>query len=171
MLTWIAGAYVYSDKTSFPPPYQFVIATPPGSLTNEYLLDGDNPVSAVAGFGQLSFQLPAGWQLQIGGRYTADKTTNHVRILQYGLPLSDEQSQKFVNTSGKVSLNWNVNPDNFLYAGRDILGGQVAWAHARFVTTLYGTNLTNQHYVGALNSGLRFAGPPRQYGVRFLTTF
>jgi iron complex outermembrane recepter protein len=365
-LTWIAGAYVYNDKTSFPPPYQFIIATPPGNLASEYLLDGDNPVSAVAGFGQLSFQLPAGWQLQIGGRYTADKTTNHVRVLQYGLPLIDEQSQKFVNTSGKVALNWNVNADNFLYAfvstgfrpgglnvpvgfgtpkafdaekvtdyeigwkatnfdghlrtqldsfyyiyknfqvtvgypqlptfgfelnntsathiygfeaqaqavfgefsfdggtmimhstlgrffasdsriasltacdpgtgpasascidltghsqtyapnftlnlgaqyrfalsdqdsltprvnfgyvapqwatlfensslgdhlaGRDILGGQVAWTHGRFVTTLYGTNITNQHYVGALNSGLRFAGPPRQYGVRFLTTF
>lgn len=365
-LTWIAGAYAYSDKSDFLPPYQFVIATPPGSLATEYLLQGTNPVTAMAGFGQLSFQLPAGWQLQIGGRYTADKTTNHVQILQYGLPLVDEQSQKFVNTSGKVSLNWNVNADNFLYAfvstgfrpgglnvpvgfgtptafdaekltdyeigwkatnldghlrtqvdsfyyiyknfqvtvgyptlptfnfelnnrsathiygfeaqaqavfgqfsfdggttimhsslgqffatdpripsftscdpatgpaspscidltghpqtyapnftlnlgtqyrfvlsgqdtltpradygyvapqwatlfdnaslgdhlaGRDILSGQLAWAHGPFVTTLYGTNLTNQHYVAALNSGLRFAGFPRQYGVRFLTMF
>ena len=56
-------------------------------------------------------------------------------------------------------------------AGRDILGGQLAWAHTRFLTTLYTTNATDQHYVGALNSGLRFAGPPRQYGLRFLTTF
>jgi iron complex outermembrane recepter protein len=365
-LTWIAGAYAYWDKSDFPPPYQFVIATPPGSLATEYLLQGTNPVTAMAGFGQLSFQLPAGWQLQIGGRYTADKTTNHVQVLQYGLPLIDEQSEKFVNTSGKVSLNWNVNENNFLYAfvstgfrpgglnvpvgfgtpkafdaekltdyeigwkatsleghlrtqvdsfyyiyknfqvtvgyptlptfgfelnnpnathiygfeaqaqavfgrfsfdggttlmhsslgqffatdpriasltscdpatgpaspscidltghpqtyapnftlnlgaqysfmlgardtltprvnygyvapqwatlfdnaalgdhlsGRDILGGQLAWAHGHFVTTLYGTNLTNQHYVGALNSGLRFEGFPRQYGVRFLSLF
>jgi iron complex outermembrane receptor protein len=56
-------------------------------------------------------------------------------------------------------------------AGRDILGGQLAWTHGRFVTTLYGTNLTDQHYVGALNSGLRFEGPPRQFGLRFLTSF
>lgn len=367
-LTWIAGAYAYSDKTSFPPPYQFIIGNyPRASLATEYLLQGTNPVTAFAGFGQLSFQLPAGWQLQIGGRYTSDKTTNHVQVLQYGVPLADEQSQKFTNTSGKVSLNWNVNTNNFLYAfvstgfrpgglnvpvgfgtpkafdeekltdyelgwkatsfdghlrtqvdafyylyknfqvtvgyptlptfgfelnnpntthiygfeaqaqavfgrfsfdggtsvmhsslggpffatdprvatltpcdpaagpaaascialsghpqtyapnftfnlggqyrfvlspqdtltprvnygyvapqwatlfdnrslgdhlsGRDILGGQIAWTHGRYVTTLYGTNLTDQHYVGALNSGLRFAGFPRQYGVRLLVTF
>jgi iron complex outermembrane recepter protein len=365
-LTWVAGAYVNGNKSTFLPPYQFLIATPPGSLATEYSLQGTNPQSAVAGFGQLSFQLPAGLQLQIGGRYTDAKTTNHVQILQYGTPFIDEQSAKYTNTSGKVALNWNINPDNFLYAfvstgfrpgglnvpvgfgtpaafaaekltdyeigwkatnldghlrtqvdsfyylyknfqvtvgypalpifgfelnnpntthlygfeaqaqavfgpfsidggaaimhsslgrffatdpriatftpcdqqagpasascidlsghpqtyapdftlnfgaqykfelsgqdtltprlnygyvapqwatlfdnaslgdhlaGRDILGGQLAWMHGRFVTTLYGTNLTNQHYEGALNSGLRFAGPPRQYGVQLLTTF
>jgi iron complex outermembrane receptor protein len=365
-LTWIAGVYADGDKYSFPPPYQFAIDTPPGSLATEYLLQGTNPESAVAGFGQLSFQLPAGWQVQIGGRYTSAKTTNHVQVLQYGTPIADEQTAKYNNTSGKASLNWNINADNFLYAfvstgfrpgglnvpvgfgtpaafgaekltdyeigwkatsldghlrtqvdgfydvykdfqvtvgyptlptfgfelnnpnpthlygfeaqaqavfggfafdggttimhsslgrffatdprvatftpcdpqagpastscvdltghpqtyapnftinvgaqykfavtgqdrltprvnfgyvapqwatlfdnpaggdhlaGRDILGGQLAWMHGRFLTTLYGTNLTNQHYVGALNSGLRFAGDPRQYGVRLLVTF
>jgi iron complex outermembrane receptor protein len=365
-LTWIAGFYADGDKYSFPPPYQFAIDTPPGSLATEYLLQGTNPESAVAGFGQLSFQLPAGWQVQIGGRYTSAKTTNHVQVLQYGTPIADEQTAKYNNTSGKASLNWNINADNFLYAfvstgfrpgglnvpvgfgtpaafgaekltdyemgwkatsldghlrtqvdgfydvykdfqvtvgyptlpifgfelnnpnpthlygfeaqaqavfggfafdggttimhsslgrffatdprvasfspcdpqagpasascvdltghpqtyapnftinvgaqykfaltgqdrltprvnfgyvapqwatlfdnpaggdhlaGRDILGGQLAWLHGRFLTTLYGTNLTNQHYVGALNSGLRFAGDPRQYGVRLLITF
>ena len=39
------------------------------------------------------------------------------------------------------------------------------------VTTLYSTNLTDQHYVGALNSGLRFAGPPRQFGIRVMKVF
>jgi iron complex outermembrane recepter protein len=56
-------------------------------------------------------------------------------------------------------------------SGRDIMGAQLAWNHTRYVTTLYATNLTDQHYVGALNSGLRFAGEPRQYGIRFLTAF
>jgi iron complex outermembrane receptor protein len=365
-LTWIAGVYADGDKYSFPPPYQFGIDTPPGSLATEYLLQGTNPESAVAGFGQLSFQLPAGWQVQIGGRYTSAKTTNHVQVLQYGLPLADEQTAKYNNTSGKASLNWSVNADNFLYAfvstgfrpgglnvpvglgtpaafgeekltdyeigwkatsldghlrtqvdgfydvyknfqvtvgypqlptfgfelnnpnpthiygfeaqaqavfgafsfdggttimhstlgrffatdprvitlapcdphagptstscidltghpqtyapnftinvgaqykfaltgqdrltprlnfgyvapqwatlfdnpafgdhlsGRDILGGQLEWVHGRYAATLFGTNLTNQHYVGALNSGLRFAGDPRQYGLRLLATF
>jgi iron complex outermembrane receptor protein len=365
-LTWIAGVYADGDKYSFPPPYQFGIDTPPGSLATEYLLQGTNPESAVAGFGQLSFQLPAGWQVQIGGRYTSAKTTNHVQVLQYGLPLADDQTAKYTNTSGKASLNWSINPDQFLYAfvstgfrpgglnvpvglgtpaafgaekltdyeigwkatsldghlrtqvdgfydvyknfqvtvgypqlptfgfelnnpnpthiygfeaqaqavfgafafdggttimhstlgrffatdprvatftpcdpqagpsstscidltghpqtyapnftinvgaqykftlnnqdrltprvnfgyvapqwatlfdnasfgdhlsGRDILGGQLEWIHGRYGATLFGTNLTNQHYVGALNSGLRFAGDPRQYGVRLLVTF
>jgi iron complex outermembrane recepter protein len=365
-LTWVVGAYADGDKYDFPPSYQFIIATPPGSLATEYLLQGTNPESAFAGFGQLGFQLTRDFQLQIGARYTEAKTTNHVQVLQYGTPLADEQSAKYVNTSGKVSLNWNLNADNFLYAfvstgfrpgglnvpvgfgtpaafgaekltdyelgwkatsfdghlrtqvdsfyyvyknfqvtvgypqlptfgfelnnpnpthiygfeaqeqavfgalsfdfgttimhsslgrffatdprivsyspcdpgsgpssascidltghpqtyapnfsvnlgaqykfvlssqdsltprvnygyvapqwatlfdnaslgdhlsGRDISAAQLAWAHRNLVTTLYGTNLSNQHYVEALNSGLNFAGYPRQYGVRFMMSF
>jgi iron complex outermembrane receptor protein len=364
-LTWIVGAYADWDKYNFVPNYYFLIGTPPGNPLTEYRLQGTNPESAFAGFGQLSFQLAQGFQLQIGGRYTEAKTTNHVQILQFGLPLADEQTAKYVNTSGKVSLNWTVNASNFLYAfassgyrpgglnvpvglgtpaafgaeklmdyelgwkftgldghlrtqidgfydvyknfqvivgypqlpvfgfelnnpnathvygfeaqtqlmfgqfaldagttimhsslgrffatdpriatftpcdpaagpssascinltghsqtyapnftfnlgaqyrfaigadtltprvnfgyvapqwatlfenpalgdhlaGRDIAGAQLAWTHGRIITTLYGTNITDQHYVGALNSGLRFAGPPRQFGLRFLTSF
>jgi iron complex outermembrane receptor protein len=363
---WIFGVYADYDKYNFRPPFQFLIGIPPGNPLSEYRLQGTNPEQAVAAFGQLSFQLAEGLQLQIGGRYTDAKTTNHVDVLQYGLPLTDEQSAKYVNTSGKVSLNWTVDQNNFLYAfvssgfrpgglnvpvglgtpsafgpeklldyelgwklnsfdghlrtqvdgfydvyknfqvtvgypqlptfgfelnnsnpthvygfeaqtqavfgdfaldagttimhsslgrffatdprivtvspcdpqtgpsssscidltghsqtyapnftfniggqykfdlspkdtltprvnfgyvapqwatlfenptlgdhlaGRDIFGAQLAWAHERFLTTLYGTNISDQHYVGALNSGLRFAGPPRQFGVRFLTSF
>ena len=363
---WIFGAYADYDNLTFVPNYYFLIGVPPGDKTTEYRLQGTNPTSAVAGFGQLSFQLTSGLQLQIGARYTDAKTTNHVQVEQYGLPLADEQSQKFTNTSGKVSLNWTIDPNNFLYAfvstgfrpgglnvpvgfgtpaafdsekltsyevgwkntaleghlrsqvdafyydyknfqvtvgypqlptfgfelnnpnpthiygfeaqqqavfgdfsiddglavmhsslgrffatdpriatitpcdpqagpsstscvdltghsqtyapnftfnigaqykflmsdkdsltprlnfgyvgpqwatlfensllgdhlaGRSISGAQLAWQHAKFVTTLYATNLTDQHYVAALNSGLNFAGPPRQYGLRFLTSF
>jgi iron complex outermembrane receptor protein len=365
-VTWVVGAYVDHDTYDYPPPYQFLIGTPPGNLATEYLLQGTNPEQAVAGFGQLGFQFSHGLQLQLSGRYTEAKTTNHVEVLQYGLYIPDEQSVSYVNTSGKVSLNWTVDPNNFLYAfvstgfrpgglnvpvgigtpaafgaekltdyeigwkatslgghlrtqldsfyydyknfqvivgypqlptfgfelnnpnpthiygfeaqtqavfgdfsvdggttvmhstlgrffatdpriatlttcdpqagpssascidltghaqtyapnftlnigtqykfaltgndtltprfnygyvgpqwatlfenaslgdhlsGRDIMGAQLAWNHTRYVTTLYATNLTDQHYVGALNSGLRFAGEPRQYGVRFLTAF
>jgi iron complex outermembrane receptor protein len=365
-LTWIIGAYADRNYNDFLSPYQFVIGVPPGSLATEYLLQGTNPVPSEAAFAQLSFHLSQSLQLQVGARYTESKTTNHVQIIQYGLPLADEQSATYVNTSGKVSLNWAVNAQNFLYAfastgfrpgglnvpvgfgtpaafgpekladyeigwkatnfdghlrtqvdafydvyrnfqvtvgypalpafgfelndpsvthlygfevqaqavfgplsfdagttimhsslgrffatdpriaafvpcdasegpasascidlsghsqtyapdftfnagvqykfaltsddaliprvnfghvagqwatlfdnsslgdhlsARDILGGQVAWTHKHFVTTLYGTNLTDEHYVSALNSGLRFAGPPRQYGIRLLTSF
>jgi iron complex outermembrane recepter protein len=364
--TWIFGLYADGANLNFVPNYYFLIGTPPGNPATEYRLQGTNPTSARAAFGQLSFQLADSLQLQIGARYTDAKTTNHVQILQYGLPLADEQSQQYTNTSGKVSLNWTVNPNNFLYAfvatgfrpgglnvpvglgtpaafdsekltnyevgwkakgldghlrtqvdafyynyknfqvivgypqlpvfgfelnnpnpthiygleaqteavfgefsvdagvalmhselgqffatdprivafapcnpetgpasascidltghsqtyapnftfnfgsqykislssqdsltprlnfgyvgpqwatlfanpdlgdhlaGRDIWGAQLAWAHAHFITTLYGTNVTDQHYVSALNSGLRFAGYPRQFGLRFLATF
>jgi iron complex outermembrane receptor protein len=54
---------------------------------------------------------------------------------------------------------------------RNIVNAQIAWRHDTFVTTLYGTNVTDQQYVGAINSGLRFAGPPRQFGVRLLKAF
>jgi iron complex outermembrane receptor protein len=54
---------------------------------------------------------------------------------------------------------------------RNILNAQLAWQHGTFTLTAYATNLTDQHYAGALNSGLYFAGPPRQYGVKLLKTF
>ena len=54
---------------------------------------------------------------------------------------------------------------------RNILNAQLAWVHGSWSVTAYATNLNNQHYVGALNSGLNFAGPPRQYGVKVLKTF
>jgi iron complex outermembrane recepter protein len=365
-LTWVVGAYVDHDTYDYPAPYQFIIGTPPGALASEYLLQGTNPEQAAAGFGQLSFQFPAGVQFQLSARYTDAKTTNHVQVLQYGLFLQDDETAKYTNTSGKADLNWTINPDNFLYAfvstgfrpgglnvpvglgtpaafgaekltdyeigwkstslgghlrtqldgfyynykdfqvivgypqvptfgfelndpnpthiygveaqtqavfgdfsldagttvmhstlgrffatdsrivslqpcdpqdgpsggscidltghsqtyapnftfnigtqykfvlsgddtltpranygyvgpqwatlfenaslgdhlaGRDIFGAQIAWTHTRYVTTLYGTNLSDQHYVGALNSGLRFAGEPRQFGIRFLMAF
>jgi iron complex outermembrane receptor protein len=54
---------------------------------------------------------------------------------------------------------------------RNILNAQLAWRHDKIVTTLWGSNLTDQHYMAALNSGLRFAGPPRQFGVRVAAFF
>ncbi len=118
-LTWIVGVYFDHDTYNFLPSYQFLIGTPPqplGTPATEYRLQGTNPEQAVAAFGQLSFQLSTAWQLQIGARYTDAKTTNHVDILQYGLYIPDQQSQKYTNTSGKVSLNWTINPNNFAYA-------------------------------------------------------
>jgi iron complex outermembrane recepter protein len=113
--TWILGAYLDHDNLTFPP-NQFYIDTPPGNVATEYLLQGTNPTSAVAGFGQVSFQMTSSLQLQIGARYTAAETTNNGSVLQYGLPISYLQSAKYVNTSGKVSLNWTIDPNNFVYA-------------------------------------------------------
>jgi iron complex outermembrane receptor protein len=331
-----------------------------------YTLQGTNPEQTTAAFGQVSFALPYNFQLQVGGRYSDSQTTNHVTINQFGLPLVDEQSAKSAGLTGKIALNWTIDPHNFVYAfvatgerpgglnvpvglgipapfgpekvteyevgwkagfldghlrtqldgyyndyrdfqvtigypafptfgfelntpnpakiygleaqaeavfgdfsfdaglglmnsqigtffatdprigafsacnpatgpasascialggksqtyapnftfnigaqyiikldggdtitprlnyghissqwatlfenpalgdhlsQRDIFNGQVAWAHGDIVVTLYGTNLTNQHYVGALNSGLRFEGPPLQFGARVMKLF
>jgi iron complex outermembrane receptor protein len=76
---------------------------------------------------------------------------------------------------GHVSEQWATLFANEargdLVEARDILNAQFSWKHDKFVTTLFGSNLTDQHYMGALNSGLRFAGPPRQYGIRVATFF
>jgi iron complex outermembrane receptor protein len=361
-ITWVLGGYFQSDEYNFLPG-QFFIGVPPPTY---YTLQGTNPEQTTAAFGQISFNLPANFQLQVGGRYSDSKTTNHVTINQYGLPLVDEQSATSAGLTGKIALNWTIDPHNFAYAfvatgerpgglnlpvglgvpapfgpekvteyevgwkagffeghlrtqldgyyndyrdfqvtigypafptfgfelntpnpakiygleaqaeavfgdfsfdaglglmhsqigtffatdpriasvtscdpatgpssascialggksqtyapdftfnigaqyiikldggdtitprlnyghispqwatlfenpalgdhlgARDILNGQIAWTHGEIVATLYGTNLTNQHYVGALNSGLRFEGPPLQFGARLMKLF
>ena len=44
-------------------------------------------------------------ELQVGARYSDHKTTNHINVNQYGLPLTQDQSAEFSDTSGKVALN------------------------------------------------------------------
>jgi iron complex outermembrane recepter protein len=117
--TWVLGAFAQSDDYDFlPPAYKnFVIGVPPGSPFSEYALQGTNPESDLSAFGQVSFNLPAGFQIQLGGRYSDVSTQNkNVDIYQYGLFLLDDQTLKDTNFSYKAALNWNVNDDNLLYA-------------------------------------------------------
>ncbi len=76
---------------------------------------------------------------------------------------------------GYVGSQWatlfeNVSRGDLLEA-RKILNAQLAYTHDTLTVTGYATNLTDQHYVAALNSGLYFAGAPRQYGVKVTKTF
>lgn len=56
-------------------------------------------------------------------------------------------------------------------SARDLLGAQLEWKRASYILTLYGTNLTDQHYEAALISNLRTPGPPRQFGIRLMKVF
>ncbi|MBS0296939.1 MAG: TonB-dependent receptor [Proteobacteria bacterium] len=114
-LTWILGAYYQTDTHNFPT-NEFLIATPPGSIFSEYRLQGTNPTKNAAVFGQISWNLTDALQIQLGGRYSSASTANHVTVLQYGTPIIDEQSAKYHNLSGKLSINWTVDQHNFLYA-------------------------------------------------------
>ena len=364
-LSWILGGYLQTDEYEFPVG-TFFIGVPAGAPASEYRLDGTNPKETKAVFGQVSFDLTDRLELQVGARYSDSRTSNHVNVLQYGLPISDQQSARYTGVSSKVGLNWTIDDHNFIYgfwarghrpgglnvpvglglpapfdsekvstyeigwkAGflgghlrtqvdayyndyknfqviigypafptfgfelnnpnptkiygaeiqaegvfgdfsfdlgmgvmhseigtffatdprgasvvacnpatgpasltclnlggreqtyapnftfnigaqyifhtggddtvtprlnyghvseqwatlfentargdrvgeRNVFNGQIAWRHHDFVVTAYGTNLTDEHYVGAVNSGLRFVGPPRQYGVRIMKTF
>jgi iron complex outermembrane receptor protein len=51
-------------------------------------------------------------------------------------------------------------------AARNIVNAQVEDAFGNWRVTAYSTNLTNLEYVAAINGNLRYAGPPRQYGLR-----
>jgi iron complex outermembrane receptor protein len=110
-IKWVLGAYYQDDEYEFLPG-EFYIVTP----TGRYELEGTNPKEASAVFGQLTFGLTDALELQLGARYTETSTTNHILINQFGLPLVQEQKAEYSNTSGKVALNWTVDPHHFLYA-------------------------------------------------------
>ncbi len=113
--TWVLGIYGQKDTYTFPAG-TFIIGVPPGNPASEYLLQGTNPKNSEAIFGQLGYEIADGLQLEFGGRYSWNKTTNHVSVVQYGLPLDDEQSAEYSNFSGKVALNWTLSAQQFLYA-------------------------------------------------------
>ncbi len=74
-----------------------------------------------------------------------------------------------------VGSQWATLFDNaplgdFLGA-RDLLSAQISYGRGSWSLTAYGTNLTNDQYVSAMMSQLRYAGYPRQFGLRFMKTF
>jgi len=108
---WVFGAYYQHDEYEFPPG-EFYIGVPAGF----YLLSGTNPKETSAVFGQVSYDLTSSFELQLGARYSDSNTTNHISVNQYGLPLTQNQRATYSNLSGKVALNWTIDPHNFLYA-------------------------------------------------------
>jgi iron complex outermembrane receptor protein len=113
-VSWILGAYVQTDVLDFLPG-AFVIGVPPGSVFTEYRLEGKNPKQTTAAFGQVTFKLTPSVELQLGARYSEARTSNEVNVSQYGLPILAFQSKKYSDASGKVSLNWTIDPHNFVY--------------------------------------------------------
>jgi iron complex outermembrane receptor protein len=115
-LRWVIGAFYQSNDYHFVPPDAFVVSSPPYQPPQTYYLDGKNNTWNAAGFAQISYELMEGLQLEVGTRYTNAHTTNHVNIMQYGVPIDDNQSASYSDWSGKVALNWTINDDNFVYA-------------------------------------------------------
>jgi iron complex outermembrane receptor protein len=101
------------------------------------------------------------WTFNIGVQYAfalAGDATLTPRI-DYGY-VSSEWATLFQNAS-----------QNDLLGARSILNAQLSYAKGTWRLTGYSTNLNNQHYVSQTNSGLRFPGAPRQYGIRLDKTF
>jgi iron complex outermembrane receptor protein len=114
-VTWILGADYQHNQYDFPPG-EFEIGVPAGYVDED--LYGVNPTYNAAVFGQVSFRLPAGFQLQAGLRYSYWSTTNHViyDVPEFGLYYPQNQTENGRNLTGKLTLNWNLDPKNFLYA-------------------------------------------------------
>ena len=105
--------------------------------------------------------------------YAPNFTFNASAAYEFRLSNSDTLTPR-VNY-GHVGSQWATlfeRPDRGdLLEARNIVNAQLAWNHQSWTVTAYGTNLTNQHYVAALNSNLDFAGAPRQYGIKVQKVF
>ena len=115
-LTWILGGF-FQDNTYGFPVNEFDIGVPPGAVDED--LQGKNPEQNVAAFGQVSLNLPAGFQLQGGLRYSEWTTKNDAIFFVPEYPTISypvQQSERGHNVTGKITLNWNLDPKNFLYA-------------------------------------------------------
>jgi iron complex outermembrane receptor protein len=118
-LTWVAGLYYQNNRYDFP--YgRFTIGL--RSLGLDEDLNGINNTYTAAAFGQVSYDLPAGFQLQVGARYSKWSTTNRVTFdvpqLAFlpGFSTFQNETETGYNVTGKVTLNWTINDRNFLYA-------------------------------------------------------
>ncbi|MES2754182.1 MAG: TonB-dependent receptor [Pseudomonadota bacterium] len=93
----------------------------------------------------------------------------------YEIPLGGDSTLTPRVNFGHVGAQWATLFQNRARGDRiedrNILNAQLAYTNDTLTVTAYATNLTDQHYPGALNSGLYFAGPPRQYGVKFTKAF
>lgn len=114
-LTWILGLYGQKDTHYFPVG-EFVTGVPLGNPLTEYRLSGTNPKWTLATFGQLGYKLSADLKLSLEGRYSKNRTSNDINVVQYGTPIVAQQSAEFKNFSGKVALDWTLSDTNFLYA-------------------------------------------------------
>ncbi|MEZ0241759.1 MAG: TonB-dependent receptor [Sphingomonas sp.] len=94
---------------------------------------------------------------------------------QYVINLGENSTLTPRANFGHVAAQWATLFENPARGDRiterNILNAQLEYRTGTWAVTAYATNLTDQHYPGALNSGLYFAGPPRQYGVKVLKTF
>lgn len=114
--------------------------------------------------------------LNLGGReqsYAPELTFNIGGQYRFNLANGDTITPRL--NYGYVSEQWATLFQNKARGDRieerNIFNAQLAWTRGDFVMTLYSTNLTDQRYVAAINSGLRFAGPPRQFGLRVMKVF
>jgi iron complex outermembrane receptor protein len=112
---WVAGVYYQNDKTVFPP-NDFDTGEPPGAL--DITLQGENPKTTKAVFGQVGYDLTPALQLQVGLRYSKSTNRNNgiSAIPEFGLFLPQDAEESDSATTGKVALNWTLDANNFLYA-------------------------------------------------------
>ncbi|HEY1710584.1 MAG TPA: TonB-dependent receptor [Rhizomicrobium sp.] len=132
-----------------------------------FAIDARNPFAGLQNLSGRALPNAPRWTTQIGAQYVFDLGNEQTLTprLDYGF-VSGRWGSIF-QISGNPLL-----PDDRL-AAQNLLNGQVAYTFGNnWQATLYGTNLTDLHYVSTeLLGKLGFPGAPRQVGIRITKTF
>ena len=118
-LRWVAGAFYLHDIR------EVVLTDTSQAVPAQVSPDLEQILQTAAAFGQVSYKIVPSLQLQVGLRYTHDwneaTRTSHVTI-NLGIPgvppiyINQGGIETDSAITGKVALNWTVDPQNFLYA-------------------------------------------------------
>ena len=118
---WVLGAYYQDDLITFPPG-QFVTTTYVhpifAPILYDTFLEGENPKTTAAIFGQVGFDLKDSLELQVGARYSRSTVENDAVLTAPALSAMLTQNDSYDENAftGKVALNWTMDDSNFLYA-------------------------------------------------------
>ena len=154
--TWLLGGYYQHDKYDFPVGNGYVAIAATGVLRS-LRIEGTNPHTALAGFGQAGYKLTDALQVTVGGRWSRTTSRNDVVYpIQLNLGGPTNVSTSLVqhdfdankNVDGKIALNWTVDANNFFYG---------------FVAT--GTK------AGGLNGANLFGATPRGFDPEKVTDY
>jgi iron complex outermembrane receptor protein len=120
-LSWIVGAFARRETLDFPTQNGFVLfdysnygPSPPPELTIVW----NTPRTTKSVFGQASFKITDDLTLQAGLRYNDFKISQDVVVALpvFGISLPYTDVYKEDKVTGKIALNWQLDPQNFLYA-------------------------------------------------------
>ena len=113
--SYLLGAYYQRDRYLFPVGYGYALHLP-GAF--DYLLDGTNPRTSLAGFAQVGYKLTDRLQVTLGGRYSRNTTRNDIlyHIPQFAINLTQHDFYAEKKFTGKAAVNWQIDDNNFAYA-------------------------------------------------------
>lgn len=122
--TWLVGGFYQHDKYDFPVGNGYVALSPAG-VVRSLRIEGTNPHTATAAFGQIGYKLTDALQVTLGGRWSRTTSRNDVNypieLFLGALPtfkttLVQHDFNANKNVDGKLALNYTVDANNFLYA-------------------------------------------------------
>jgi iron complex outermembrane recepter protein len=113
-LKWVVGSFWFYD------PAEVVVQINEPTAPTTIQPDTITYKTATAGFGQVTLDMVAGLQLQVGGRYTSSRahetgTTTLIGLAPVPIVNPQDTWENDSGSTGKVGLNWTITPNEFAY--------------------------------------------------------